>query len=58
MSNYFLLYYEILNQTKMIYVLVNMGNLANLATRECYFLMRAVFNNSVFIQNIKVQAFV
>ena len=42
----------------MIYVLGNMDNLANLERRECYLLMRATFNHSLFNENIKVQVFV
>ena len=53
MGNYFLKYY--VNQYKMVYISMNMDNLA---LREYYLLMHGVFNNSFFILNLKVLAFV
>ena len=51
------LFFNILyvNQTKMAYVLVDMGNLAS---REYHLLMLGVFDNSFFIQNLNVRALV
>ena len=53
MSNYFLIYY--VNQTKIAYALINMGNIAS---RKYYLSMREVFKNLFFILNLKVRAFV